>query len=146
MNDLLESVWHNNMNMRIIIQSCYPFLITDVSSDWLNFCGLTPNKVLGKTLKIIQGECTELIKKKEIMNAVHENKQISTTITNYTNSGIIFKNEITIIPNISNNEFIVKTTNIKINKSTINDSFCPNIINNMFNKSYNKKWRTLIKI
>ena len=145
MNKILEGIWHDNIDMIIKIQSTPPFLITDVSSDWLKFCGLTPNKVLGKTLKIIQGECTEIIIKKEIMDAINEKKQISTTITNYTKSGIIFENEINIILDVNNNKFIVKTTNVKINKSTINDSISPNIINKLLEESYNKKWITLNK-
>ena len=57
-----EAIWYAGMDVRCIVESAAPFRILEATPDWLRFTGFTTHEVRGRTLKVLQGVRTELLK------------------------------------------------------------------------------------
>ena len=81
--------------------------VVRVNNAWLRHCGFRRDEVLGKTMKIIQGPETEPEKVKVLLKACKDRAELSITITNYTKTGLRFRNAIKLFP-IGTSEFITE--------------------------------------
>ena len=72
--------------------------MVDVNKAWLDRCEFKIEEVVGRTMVIIQGECTERHLVNSIMSAVQNRVPCQTILTNYTKTGKMFKNELRVDP------------------------------------------------
>ena len=50
---IAEGAWVPEADMRVLTDACSPFVIRGVTPDWLDFCGMHREEVLGRTLSIV---------------------------------------------------------------------------------------------
>ena len=123
----LEGVWplEGMLDMRVLTQSLFPFRIITASKGWLDFCGFRLEDVVGRTFRIVQGAATERRTLGRILATVPfaaRGKTLRFNLTQYTKSGIAFRNHICIerrkscsaSGSTNLNSFVVITTAVDI--------------------------------
>lgn len=75
-----------------------PYKIFHVNPAWVRLCGYTSQEVMGKTCKILQGPETSREALDELMAAVRAHRSIKVRLVNYTKSGEMFLNELSVEP------------------------------------------------
>ena len=68
------------------------------SEDWLTFCGFTNDEIVGRSLKILQGDATDLDTAEAINFAALSGEEISATLINYTKRGWSFEHTVHVEP------------------------------------------------
>ena len=68
------------------------------SEDWLTFCGFTNDEIVGRSLKILHGDATDLDTAEAINFAALSGEEISATLINYTKCGWSFEHTVHVEP------------------------------------------------
>ncbi len=77
---------------RVITEATRPFRITHVNEAWTKLCGFNPEEACGRTLRMLQGEDTDVATVNELVKDCVEQKATSMEVTNYDKQGRKFRN------------------------------------------------------
>ena len=83
---------------RVITEASRPFRITHVNDAWVGLCGFTLEEAQGQTLRILQGEATDLTTVDALVKDCQEGRSTSMEVINYDKQGHKFRNFLKVYP------------------------------------------------
>jgi len=94
----LQQAMKPSHEARVITEATRPFRITYVNEAWTQLCGFSPEEACGRTLRMLQGEDTDISTVNDLVKDCVEQKATSMEVNNYDKQGRKFRNFLQVYP------------------------------------------------